>query len=573
MNLLFFTVELERSYPGDRPLSNPSRPVSAARKGRFGWIPATIGAVICAAGAAAAGWVLAGGGPLVNDLPDWLPGNATSASTDAGGKAQVTITSQPDNATVFVDGGQKGKTPLSLALLKGMHTLMVTDPAAVDNQRQLNVTTAMDVTVNMWRRRPVAMQLKPAYPGASISSAAFLADGRLALSMAVPGRAGNPWDRMLAESWIFDPTSGSLVPFIAKPSNPRAAIVSVSPDARNLAYVQPNQSDAQTGIARPWLDEVSVASEEGSAPPRRVFTLPPVSTNRASGLATASELEEVHDVAWTPDGRHLLLTVRLVGFAGGDPASPRTRLLLVDVNTGDQQLAPPVELLTLPAEVVAASYSWAPDGNWVAFLTQATSGPGGTEFVALCALDISAGGAISGFRYVADLGRQSDPLPVAAVAWSPAGYGPLVFAAPTPKITVSNPLGLPTTSGGEPGLFVAAPAATALIAEEGQRLGSATDLIAPEWLSSDGILGTSLIALARSNQGSRPLVLRGIDPVDGIAKDVDVVLPAAVGGSGAVAARWDLGHGRLLVLAHRDNSNSGLLDYWLVQLRAQAGVQ
>jgi hypothetical protein len=34
--------------------------------------------------------------------------------------------------------------------------------------------------------------------------------------------------------------------------------------------------------------------------------------------------------------------------------------------------------------------------------------------------------------------------------------------------------------------------------------------------------------------------------------------------------RWDLAHGRLLVLARHDSSNSGLLDYWLVQLRAPA---
>jgi hypothetical protein len=50
-----------------------------------------------------------------------------------------------------------------------------------------------------------------------------------------------------------------------------------------------------------------------------------------------------------------------------------------------------------------------------------------------------------------------------------------------------------------------------------------------------------------------------------------MALPATVGGSSAVAARWDLTHGRLLVLARRDNSSLGLLDYWLVQLRAQVG--
>ncbi len=89
--------------------------------------------------------------------------------------------------------------------------------------------------------------------------------------------------------------------------------------------------------------------------------------------------------------------------------------------------------LILPADVVAGSYVWAPDGHWAAFLTQAAAGPGGADFVALCAVDSSARGAISGFRYVADLAKLSDasrPMPVAAVAWSATGDGRLAYAAP-----------------------------------------------------------------------------------------------------------------------------------------------
>jgi hypothetical protein len=161
-------------------------------------------------------------------------------------------------------------------------------------------------------------------------------------------------------------------------------------------------------------------------------------------------------------------------------------------------------------------------------------------------------------------------LSVAQAAWSPAGDGRLVFVAPTPKIAISNPLGLPTTSGGDPGLFVAIPTGPALTAEEGRRLGAATGLIAPAWKESDGEPGGELFSLARSSQGSKPLIVRGVDPTNGDVRNLDVVLPATVGGSGTVAARWDLAHGRLLVLARHDNSNSGLLDYWLVQLRSEA---
>jgi hypothetical protein len=84
----------------------------------------------------------------------------------------------------------------------------------------------------------------------------------------------------------------------------------------------------------------------------------------------------------------------------------------------------------------------------VAFLTKAASGNGSAAFTALCALEIDAGGDVSGFRYVADLGKQADSvgtLPVADIAWSPCGDGRLLYTAPTPRFTVSNPLGLPTT--------------------------------------------------------------------------------------------------------------------------------
>jgi hypothetical protein len=79
-----------------------------------------------------------------------------------------------------------------------------------------------------------------------------------------------------------------------------------------------------------------------------------------------------------------------------------------------------------------------------------------------------------------------------------------------------------------------------------------------------------VLALARSSQASKPLTIRGVDPSGGAVRSLDIVLPPTVGGSGTVTARWDLVHGRLLVLARHDSGSSGLLDYWLVQLRAAA---
>lgn len=150
--------------------------------------------------------------------------------------------------------------------------------------------------------------------------------------------------------------------------------------------------------------------------------------------------------------------------------------------------------------------------------------------------------------------------------------GRLVYVGPTPKLTVSNPLGLPTTSGGEPALFMAAPSGAGLTAEEGERLGSTTSLMAPTWAPVEETGQPGLLALARAGQGSKPLVVRAIDTVSGAVRNLDMMLPAGVGGAGAVSARWDLGHGQLLVVASHDNTNSGQLDFWLVQVAGQAGV-
>jgi hypothetical protein len=484
-------------------------------------------------------------------------------------ESQLQVTSQPGGATVVLDGRRRGATPVLLEVSRGTHTLVLSHPDAVDEQRQLSVTADTAVSVNMWLHKPTAMVLGPPYPGASIVDVGFIADGRLALSIAVRSRSTESGDRTLREPWIYDPAQGSLTELTTQGSTLPAAEVSISPDGHHLAYLQPNASSAHASAVTVRLTEVWVASDEMTALPVRVFTLPSASAVLTAGPGTSADVEEVHDVAWTPDGQHLLVTVRLAGIAGGYVPAPRSRLLLVDATP--EQPAPAVELMTLPAEVVAGSYTWAPDGKWVAFLTEATTGSqGGSGFVALCALDTAAGGAISGFRYVADLGHLSDPsgpLPVAAAAWSLAGDGRLVYTAATPKITVSNPLGLPTTSGGESGLFVGTPAGQALTAEEGSRLGSVTGLIAPAWPSA-AMNGANLIALTHSQMGNRPLVVRGVDPVSGVAQNLDIALPTAVGGTGPVAARWDLSHGRLLVLARHDNSSSGQLDYWLVQLRA-----
>ena len=98
MNLLFFTVELERNGAGDRPLSGGSGLKSRSQQARFRLIGAAIAMLICTAAAACGGWVLAGGDPAV---PDWLALNSDSGMVGAGDRALLEITSQPDRAIVL----------------------------------------------------------------------------------------------------------------------------------------------------------------------------------------------------------------------------------------------------------------------------------------------------------------------------------------------------------------------------------------------------------------------------------------------------------------------------------------
>src|SRR5438094_278391 len=105
---------------------------------------------------------------LAGGVPDWLPISTTPAAAPDR-SAQLQIASVPDSANVVLDGRSRGKTPLSVAVASGQHTLLLTNPDAIDDQRQLTVAGDMHVSVSMMLRRPDALQLKPSYPGANIS--------------------------------------------------------------------------------------------------------------------------------------------------------------------------------------------------------------------------------------------------------------------------------------------------------------------------------------------------------------------------------------------------------------------
>jgi hypothetical protein len=83
---------------------------------------------------------------------------------------------QTYQASVSLDGHERGKTLLTLGVSPGQHLLLLRHPDSIDEQRQLSVAGDTKLDVSLWRRRPTAAQLPPAYPGLSISGACTVFD-------------------------------------------------------------------------------------------------------------------------------------------------------------------------------------------------------------------------------------------------------------------------------------------------------------------------------------------------------------------------------------------------------------
>ena len=134
-----------------------------------------------------------------------------------------------------------------MPVAKGRHALTLRHPSAVDDQRRLDFSSDMHVNVIMFARRPDAVQVKPAYPGASVNGASFLDDGRVALAMGLPAQAG---DGMVNQAWVFDPATGTLTPF-AVSGNPRAGIDASALDSVRQEHSAPRASGSVAGGDRP----------------------------------------------------------------------------------------------------------------------------------------------------------------------------------------------------------------------------------------------------------------------------------------------------------------------------------
>lgn len=571
------TARARRAHPRRRALPGALRAVALGAVG-----------VIVVAAAAWAAWLLAGGdaSPMTDVLParsaGLLVASQSSSVAPVAGGAPLRAASWPADAQVLIDGQALGTTPLETAVLPGLHSVTLRRSGALDATRELNVPAmgaALDVA--LWRAQPTAVKLRPAYPGAAIADAQFLADGRIALIILLPTSAGAVSGQgALREAWLLDPVSGHLDAF--SPSI-RASALAFSPDGAHVAYLQqaPPPAPGQAGAGTPHiarrLDEVWIAAQDDRQPLRRVFQLPP--PERGSSFDTPP-VEQLADVAWAPDGRHLLIATRI-----GDGATvSRARLLVLD--TEDPGGAPR-ELVTMPAEPVAGSYSWSADGSWVAFVARAVGAPAGKGLVTLVAAHLADDGA-PGFRYLADLGHadsSAPPLPVTPVAWEPAA----AEDGPAARLLYTAPVAAAAASGGlldlgsllsfrgpaEPpsGLFLTTPAEPELAPDDQRRVGSAVGLVGPVWLSpAVGPATGPVLALARTDDKGGQLTLRSVDFGSGSVRNTAGRLPASIGSRSALGVRWDAAHGQALLLARATTGSRGIatastspeLDVWLV---------
>lgn len=555
------------------------------RRSRF----RTAAVLIIAVAALSTTTVLAGKSGVLGPLPvlgTFVP-VPSAAIADSGpvddGPAPLAVRTAPLAARVVLDGRTRGRTPLDLHTSVGRHSLLLEADDSISTLETIDVPeTGSMLDVALWTRHPSAQHLRPPYPGAQLADAAFLADGSVQLVVAVADRQGGQPAALVRESWLIQPGSDASRGPTAVPAGSRAAALAISPDHRRVATLQDGsrvrqvQTSAQGAPRRldsVWVGELGDRADPGTA----VFRLdPPAQTL----LGTVAQ-EELAAIAWLPDSRHLLVASRFGDPAAGGPI--RTRLLVVDAGgEGDDAIdAEAFELIVVPADVLLSSAVWSPDGRHVAVLLRAPAAPGAKRLVGLGVIDVGRS-LRQAFQYVVDLGPEDGAagrLAVAPVAWEPCSPGGscgleerLVYAAPVPNARGSSgsPLGLlglgPALSATPGGVFVSTVSSPSLATGDAPRLGSATGMVGVAWRSTtSGVEGAPLLGIARD--ANKPLALHAIDPISGRVQDLGVQLaPEVAAGASGVAVRWDVPHGRALVLARSANRASGAegLDAWLV---------
>jgi len=291
----------------------------------------------------------------------------------------VQVVSHPTGAVILLDGREVGRTPATVDAAPA-DVLTLRRDGFLDT---FVAATSVSTDIVLWRTQPDARRVRPPVPGAAITSANFLPDGRVALAVQVSPHGER-------QAWAYDPASASLER-LGRAAAPGAlpSSVAIAPDGLHTAAIV--HLDGLDGAA---ADRFAIEGPDGIQEPLA-----------ASALVTG---ERLLDVSWSPTGEGvLLLSQRQV--TGGT----RFGLRFVEISGAVRQLA------ELPAQPLAMSWAWAGDGHAVAFLVR-------TKSTALATLDVISGE----LRYIDDLATGSLPSSgaVAPATWDATGR--LLYAAP-----------------------------------------------------------------------------------------------------------------------------------------------
>ncbi len=111
----------------------------------------------------------------------------------------VQVVSHPNGAVILLDGREVGRTPVTVDAAPG-DVLTLRRDGFLDT---FVTGASSSLDIGLWRTQPEARRVRPPVPGAAITSADFLPDGRVGLAVQVSPNSER-------QAWAYDPAGARL---------------------------------------------------------------------------------------------------------------------------------------------------------------------------------------------------------------------------------------------------------------------------------------------------------------------------------------------------------------------------